>query len=48
MALDLAQAVYEVTKTFPREEQFGMTSQMQGGDLDCRQYCGGRCQKRFT
>ena len=26
--MDLAQEVYEVSKAFPREEQFGMTSQM--------------------
>ena len=28
LAMDLAQEVYGVSKTFPREEQFGMTSQM--------------------
>jgi four helix bundle protein len=28
LAIDLAQDVYEVSKVFPRDEQFGMTSQM--------------------
>jgi four helix bundle protein len=28
LAVDLAQDVYEVSKVFPREEQFGMSSQM--------------------
>ncbi|MEO8158316.1 MAG: four helix bundle protein [Betaproteobacteria bacterium] len=28
LAMDLAQDVYEVSKGFPRDEQFGMTSQM--------------------
>ena len=28
LAIDLAQNVYEVSKGFPRDEQFGMTSQM--------------------
>ena len=28
LSMDLAVDVYEVTRTFPREEQFGMTSQM--------------------
>ena len=27
-AIDLAEDIYAVSKTFPREEQFGMTSQM--------------------
>ena len=27
-AMDLAEAVYEVTKDFPRDEQFGLTSQV--------------------
>ncbi|HEV2081688.1 MAG TPA: four helix bundle protein [Brevundimonas sp.] len=26
-AMDVAQAVYELTRSFPREEQFGMTAQ---------------------
>jgi four helix bundle protein len=28
LAVDLAQDVYEASKAFPRDEQFGMTSQM--------------------
>ena len=28
LAVDLAQGIYEVSKPFPRDEQFGMTSQM--------------------
>jgi len=28
-AMDLVDEVYEVTKTFPREEMFGLTSQLQ-------------------
>lgn len=28
MALKLAKEVYEITKTFPKEEQFNLTSQM--------------------
>ena len=28
LAVDLAEDVYEVSKSFPRDEQFGMTSQM--------------------
>jgi len=28
LAVDLAQDVYEVSKRFPKDEQFGMTSQM--------------------
>jgi len=28
LAIDLAQDVYEVSKVFPRDDQFGMTSQM--------------------
>jgi four helix bundle protein len=28
LAIDLAQNIYEVSKSFPRDEQFGMTSQM--------------------
>lgn len=39
-AMDLVVDVYQLTRTFPREERFVLTTQMpQDGDLDPVQYC---------
>jgi len=43
LAVDLATDVYEVTKSFPKEEQYGMgCTDASFSDLHCEQYCGRR------
>jgi hypothetical protein len=40
-AMEIARLVYLLTRGFPREEAFGLTSQMRRRIVDSREYCRG-------
>ena len=47
LGMDLAEACYLLTKRFPKDELFGMTSQIrQGCQFRTRQYCGGLWERQ--
>ena len=47
-AMDLVESVYKASKTFPREETYGLTSQVRrAGGLDPLQH-SGRTRKNYN